>query len=95
VIIKERRKLVLVARESPLSPIHLANMQTLVGYGAIMLPPMMTFYNHPQSIADMTRHIVGKMLDIFDLEVEGFQRWGTEPVKAAHSLLEIPGTSTQ
>jgi hypothetical protein len=35
------------------------------------------------------------MLDIFDLEVEGFQRWGTEPVKAAHSLLEIPGTSTQ
>jgi polyprenyl P-hydroxybenzoate/phenylacrylic acid decarboxylase-like protein len=95
VIIKERRKLVLVARESPLSPIHLANMQTLVNYGAILLPPMMTFYNHPHSIEDMTRHLVGKMLDIFDLEVEGFQRWGSEPLKAARAILEIPGTGTQ
>ncbi len=75
VIIKERRKLVLVARESPLSPIHLQNMATLASVGAIVMPPVLTFYNKPRSIEDMTRHIVGKILDVFDLEIGGFQRW--------------------
>jgi len=75
VIIKERRKLVLVARESPLSPIHLRNMTTVASIGAIVLPPVLTFYNKPRSIEDMTRHIVGKILDVFDLEIGGFQRW--------------------
>jgi polyprenyl P-hydroxybenzoate/phenylacrylic acid decarboxylase-like protein len=78
VIIKERRRLVLVARESPLSPIHLHNMNTVANAGAIILPPVLTFYNHPQSIEDMTRHIVGKILDIFDLEIGGFKRWAPD-----------------
>jgi 3-polyprenyl-4-hydroxybenzoate decarboxylase len=43
--------------------------------GAIVMPPVMTFYNHPRSIEDMTRHIVGKILDVFDLEIGGFERW--------------------
>ncbi|WP_306590221.1 UbiX family flavin prenyltransferase [Geothrix sp. 21YS21S-4] len=76
VVIKERRKLVLVARESPLSPLHLRNMQTASELGAILLPPVLTFYNHPFTIEDMTRHIVGKILDIFGLEMPRFQRWG-------------------
>jgi len=75
VVIKERRKLVLVARESPLSPLHLRNMQTVGDLGAIILPPVLTFYNRPSSIQDMTRHIVGKILDVFDLEMPNFKRW--------------------
>lgn len=78
VIIKERRKLVLVARESPLSAIHLHNMNTVASAGAMILPPVLTFYNHPQTIEDMTRHIVGKILDIFDLEIGGFKRWSPD-----------------
>ncbi|MBP1626397.1 MAG: aromatic acid decarboxylase [Holophagaceae bacterium] len=75
VVIKERRKLVLVARESPLSPLHLQNMQKAADLGALILPPVLTFYNHPASIQDMTRHIVGKILDVFDLEMPNFKRW--------------------
>ena len=76
VTIKERRRLVLVARESPLSPIHLRNLQTVSDLGAVILPPVLTFYNHPTSIEDMARHIVGKVLDVFGLELPSFQRWG-------------------
>lgn len=75
VTLKERRKLVLVARESPLSPIHLQNMQALSACGAIILPPVLTFYNHPRTVEDMVHHIVGKILDVFDIELEGFRRW--------------------
>jgi polyprenyl P-hydroxybenzoate/phenylacrylic acid decarboxylase-like protein len=78
VTIKERRKLVLVARESPLSSIHLHNMTTVASVGAIVMPPVLTFYNHPRSIEEMTRHIVGRILDVFDLEIRGFQRWAPE-----------------
>lgn len=75
VTIKEGRKLVLVARESPLSPIHLDNMLTLARLGVKILPPMLTYYNKPTSIDDMTRHVVGKIMDMFQLEATGFQRW--------------------
>ena len=78
VTIKERRRLVLVTRESPLSPLHLRNMQTASEYGAILLPPMLTFYNRPESIEDMVRHMVGKILDIFGLELPRFKRWGQD-----------------
>jgi polyprenyl P-hydroxybenzoate/phenylacrylic acid decarboxylase-like protein len=75
VTLKERRKLVLVVRESPLSQIHLNNMHVAASSGAIILPPMLTFYNHPRNIGDMVRHIVGKILDVFDIEMVGFKRW--------------------
>jgi flavin prenyltransferase len=75
VALKERRKLVLVARESPLSQIHLHNMHVVASCGAIIMPPMMTFYNRPETIEDMVRHIVGKILDVFDIEMSGFRRW--------------------
>jgi 4-hydroxy-3-polyprenylbenzoate decarboxylase len=76
VTIKERRPLVLVARESPLSTIHLRNMLTLSELGAIIMPPMITHYNKPMSMADLTRHITGKILDKFGIEANGFRRWG-------------------
>lgn len=76
VMIKERRRLVLVARESPLSPIHLQNMLTLAQCGAMIVPPVLTYYNHPKTVGEMTRHIVGKVLGIFEIEAPGFKRWG-------------------
>ena len=75
VTLKERRKLVLVVRETPLSPIHLHNMNVVANCGAVILPPMLTFYNHPRNIEDMVRHIVGKILDVFDIDMDGFKRW--------------------
>lgn len=75
VTIKEKRKLVLVARETPLSTIHLRNMVTLSELGADILPPMMTYYNKPETLEDVNRHIIGKILDKFNIELEGFKRW--------------------
>lgn len=75
VTLKERRKLVLVARECPFSTIHLRNMYELSQMGAMILPPMMAYYNQPQSVEDCTGHIVGKILQQFDIAAEGFRRW--------------------
>ena len=75
VTLKERRRLVLVARECPLSTLHLRNLLELSRMGAVILPPVMSYYSHPATLGDMTRHIVGKILDQFDLETEGFRRW--------------------
>jgi 4-hydroxy-3-polyprenylbenzoate decarboxylase len=75
VTLKERRSLVLVARECPLNPIHLRNMLELSKIGAIILPPMLSYYNRPQSIEDATGQVVGKILDVFGLETARFQRW--------------------
>lgn len=76
VMLKERRRLVLVARETPFSAIHLRNMLELTQTGAIILPPMLSYYNKPININEMTNHIVGKILGLFDLEIDGFKRWG-------------------
>lgn len=75
VAIKERRKLVLVARECPLSSIHLNNMLKLANMGVIIIPPVLSFYNNPVTIHDVTSHIVGKVLDQFGFEYDGFKRW--------------------
>ena len=73
--IKERRKLVLLARETPLSAIHLRNMTELVNVGAVVMPPMLTYYNKPQCMKDMNTHIIGKVLNEFGLELPKFKRW--------------------
>ncbi|WP_425058987.1 putative UbiX-like flavin prenyltransferase [Sporomusa carbonis] len=78
VTIKEQRKLVLVTREAPLSPIHLNNMLTLARLGIVILPPVLTFYNQATTVADMVRHIVGKILGNFGLDIAGFKRWGED-----------------
>lgn len=75
VALKERRRLVLVARESPLNLIHIKNMAEVTQAGAIILPPMMTFYNEPKSIEDMTHHMVCKALSALGLDCEGYKRW--------------------
>lgn len=76
VTLKERRPLILVTRETPMSYIHLKNMAALAQIGAVILPPMLTFYNKPNSIDDMVTHIVGKILDQLDIEINNMHRWG-------------------
>ena len=78
VILKERRKLVLVVREAPLSDIHLENMLKLSRMGAVMLPPMPAFYNHPQTVDDVVEHTVSRVLDQFGLDPGGSARWTGE-----------------
>ena len=79
VVLKERRKLMLVVREAPLSDIHLENMLKLSRMGAVILPPMPAFYNNPRSLTDIVDHTVTRMLDQFAVEVPGgAQRWTGE-----------------
>ncbi|HCD7968749.1 non-oxidative hydroxyarylic acid decarboxylases subunit B [Citrobacter amalonaticus] len=75
VVLKERRKLVLVPREMPLSTVHLENMLALSRMGVAIVPPMPAFYNHPQSVDDITQHIVARVLDQFALEHPHARRW--------------------
>ena len=75
VILKERRKLVLMVRESPLNDIHLENMLKLSRMGVVIIPPLPAFYNHPQSIDDMVSHIVMRALDQFGLHTDVVTRW--------------------
>lgn len=79
VMLKERRKLVLVPRETPLSEIHLDNMLALARMGAVVVPPMPAFYNHPQTIDDLVEHIVSRVLDQFGLPAPGARRWSGMP----------------
>src|SRR5687767_3582079 len=78
VILKERRRLVLVVRETPLSDIHLENMLKLSRMGAVMLPPMPAFYHHPRTVDDVVDHTVARMLDQFGIEMRGAPRWTGE-----------------
>jgi flavin prenyltransferase len=75
VILKERRRLVLVARESPLSEIHLENMLKLARMGVTIIPPMPAFYNHPKSINDIVDHIVARVLDQLGISTPFAKRW--------------------
>jgi polyprenyl P-hydroxybenzoate/phenylacrylic acid decarboxylase-like protein len=76
VCLKERRRLVLVTRETPLNLIHIRNMETVTLAGATVLPPVPAFYHRPSSIDDLLRHTAGKALDQFGIEHKAFQRWG-------------------
>jgi 4-hydroxy-3-polyprenylbenzoate decarboxylase len=83
VILKERRKLVLAVRETPLSDIHLENMLKLSRMGAVVLPPMPAFYNSPRTIDDIVDHTVARILDQFGIAAPEAARWtGEMNVKA-------------
>ncbi len=75
VVLKERRRLVLVARETPLSDIHLENMLKLSRIGVTILPPMPAFYNRPESIDDIVDHLVARILDNFSIPADFARRW--------------------
>ncbi|OQE14114.1 hypothetical protein PENSTE_c038G07968 [Penicillium steckii] len=75
VMLKERRKVVLIARETPLSLVHLKNMLAVTEAGGIIFPPVPAFYIRPSSMDEMVDQSVGRMLDIFDLDTKDFERW--------------------
>lgn len=75
VILKERRRLVLVVRETPLNDIHLENMLKLSRMGVTITPPVPAFYNHPQTLDDMVNHIVARVLDQFNIPADFARRW--------------------
>ena len=75
VILKERRRLVLAVREAPLSEIHLENMLKLARMGAVIAPPMPSFYGRPQSIDDLVNYTVARLLDQLDVHLDVDKRW--------------------
>lgn len=75
VTMKERRRLILVPRETPLNAVHLNNMLTLCQLGALIMPPMPAFYYHPKSIDDIVNHLVGRILDHLGQEQQLVPRW--------------------
>ena len=90
VILKERRKLVLVVRESPLHDIHLENMLKLSRMGVVILPPVPAFYNHPQNLDDMINHVTMRVLDQFEIHLEVMNRWdGTMLTSADGSVRKV------
>jgi flavin prenyltransferase len=89
VVLKERRKLVLVVRETPLSDIHLENMLKLSRMGVVIFPPVPAFYNHPKTIDDLVDQTILRILDQFGLSLRSPHRWegamgttGEKPVRA-------------
>ena len=78
VTLKERRRLVLGVRESPLNDIHLENMLRLSRMGAVICPPVPAFYNHPRTLDDVIDHTVTRMLDVFGLHSADALRWEGE-----------------
>lgn len=75
VVLKERRRLVLMVRETPFNLAHLRNMTAVTEMGGIIFPPLPGFYHHPQSIAEMVDHTVGRVLDLFALPHALTPRW--------------------
>ncbi|NDD27796.1 MAG: UbiX family flavin prenyltransferase [Proteobacteria bacterium] len=82
VTLKERRRLILVPRETPLHLGHLRNMAAVTEMGAVVLPPVPAFYHRPRSIDDLIDHTVGKMLDLLGIEHALFKRWDGPPDEA-------------
>jgi 4-hydroxy-3-polyprenylbenzoate decarboxylase len=80
VTLKERRRLVLVPRETPVTEVHLENMLTLSRMGAVVMPPVPAFYNHPRTIDDLVDHLVSRVLDQFGVRAPA-HRW--EGMRAA------------
>ena len=75
VMLKEKRKLVLMVRETPLHSLHLRNMANLSDAGAFIMPPVVTLYQRPKTINDMIDHIIGRALDHFNIEAGLVKRW--------------------
>ncbi|HEX9433881.1 MAG TPA: UbiX family flavin prenyltransferase, partial [Burkholderiales bacterium] len=75
VVLKERRRLVLVPRETPLNLAHLRNMVAVTEMGGIIMPPMPAFYAQPKTLDDLVAHTVGRILDLFGLRSTKVKRW--------------------
>ena len=79
VMLKERKRLVMMVRETPLTSIHLQNMLTVTQAGAIIAPPVPAFYSKPGSLQQMVEHTTGRILDLFGLDAGTVSRWNGMP----------------
>lgn len=79
VVLKERRRLVLMVRETPLHRNHLRNMASLAEMGAVIAPPVPAFYAQPRTLDEMIDHSLGRVLDLFDIDVNTVRRWRDAP----------------
>ena len=80
VVLKERRRLVLMVRETPLHSAHLKNMLAVSDMGGIIAPPVPAFYSKPETLSDMVSHTVGRVMDLFDIPHALVKRWDGIPV---------------
>jgi flavin prenyltransferase len=90
VALKERRRLVLMVRETPLHTGHLRTMTALSEIGAVIAPPVPAFYAKPQSLAEMIDQTLGRVLDLFGLETGRVRRWGEAAIAGAPPLRSKP-----
>ena len=86
VVLKERRPLVLLVRETPLHVGHLRTMLRLAEIGAVIMPPVPAFYTRPQTIDDIVDQTVGRTLDVFDIEIGLVRRWAGTGMAPADSI---------
>jgi 4-hydroxy-3-polyprenylbenzoate decarboxylase len=92
VALKERRRVVLLLRETPLHIGHIRTMAAVTDIGAIIYPPVPAFYAHPNSLADMIDHTLGRVLDLFDIDVGKVKRWtGGKGTRRSRQAGRIPG----
>jgi flavin prenyltransferase len=90
VTLKERRRLVLLVRETPLHSGHLKSMLAVSDMGGIIAPPMPAFYTKPNSIEDIVIHTIGRALDLFDLDLGSLSRWGETNTTWAPLKIDSP-----
>ncbi|HHW02312.1 MAG TPA: UbiX family flavin prenyltransferase [Thermoanaerobacterales bacterium] len=83
VTIKEKRKLILMVRETPLNPMHLENMLKLSQIGVTIMPPVPAFYTKPETLDDVINQTVGRVLDQFGIEINNMKRWGNLSIEKA------------
>jgi len=84
VVLKERRRLVLLLRETPLHIGHIRSMEAVTEAGAIVYPPVPAFYAMPKSLSDMVDHTLGRVLDLFDIDIGKVRRWTGEKARPAN-----------
>jgi 4-hydroxy-3-polyprenylbenzoate decarboxylase len=83
VVLKEKRRLVLALRETPLHGGHLRTMTTLADIGAVVAPIVPAFYTRPKTVDDIVNHTVGRLLDLFGIDTKVVKRWQGEPAEEA------------
>ena len=89
VMLKERRRLVLMVRETPLNAVHLRNMLTLSELGVVIAPPVPAFYALPETVDEIVDHTVGRVLDLFELDTGLVRRWGESPADGSRPIRAV------